>query len=78
MDPNANLEEQARLLAAQDAGPLDYADRVRLRDLRLSLAGWIHGGGFDPVWEKFPGATEAFKQWHQQEYRRPGVPYAPR
>lgn len=63
MDPNANLQEQERLLAElagiDAAGNRHLSDscfaewrrlRARLRELRQALRGWLDAGGFEPNW----------------------------
>jgi hypothetical protein len=53
MDPNANIDEQAQIMAV----PYRQRDRVqhaRLRELREALADWRAGGGFDPHWLNCP------------------------
>jgi hypothetical protein len=54
MDPNANLEEQrrivARILAAETA---NHYDAARLADLVEALDAWISKGGFLPeTWKR--------------------------
>jgi hypothetical protein len=73
MDPNANLQEQARLLDLNGLDRLDrdlsLADKRRLRELREALQEWRNRGGFDPQWYKFPHATRAFTRW-QANHRK--------
>jgi hypothetical protein len=64
MDPNANIEEQARIAAAiveaHDAGQRpQQCDVDRLAELVLALDGWLRSGGFLPkAWRVDPGAGE--------------------
>jgi hypothetical protein len=66
MDPNANLQEQERIIAANaiiDArGRRDIAVSERLRHLRISLTQWIAGGGFHPDWTACPLAARYFRR----------------
>lgn len=56
MDPNANLEEQRRIVArlTDGEGPDDPgADAYRLAELAQALDEWISGGGFLPdAWRR--------------------------
>jgi hypothetical protein len=52
MDPNANLQEQERILAARAPGTRTNAGR--LTELRAALAQWLHRGGFQPDWTAAP------------------------
>jgi hypothetical protein len=63
MDPNANLQEQALILAAVAIGTADRSDRARLRELREALHGWLAHGGFAPAWSALPEATSAYRAW---------------
>lgn len=63
MDPNANLREQADLLADPHHGSLHNYDRYRLHDLRIALRDWLQGGGFAPDWDRYPAAAANFKRW---------------
>lgn len=58
MDPNANLQEQERILTTG-------GDRARLRELRVALGEWLEGGGFAPDWSQAPRAARAFKGYFQ-------------
>lgn len=69
MDPNANLREQAELLAilakgAQrvfvETGEDARAIRRRLADLRALLAEWLQRGGFAPDWTRYPAASRYY------------------
>lgn len=76
MDPNANLQEQERLIAAlartvTDAHRREWKterrhDRARLRELRRALVEWLRpifgrdGGGFEPRWHECPRAAAWF------------------
>ncbi len=55
MDPNANLQEQERILAGRTR------DAPRLRELRQALTGWLRAGGFAPNWEVCPLASAYFR-----------------
>jgi hypothetical protein len=57
MDPNANLQEQERILT-DHSGDLRRAraDCDRLLDLRQALYDWIRDGGFEPDWTLAPRA----------------------
>ncbi len=55
MDPNANIVEQERILAAKGR-----RDGARLRELRLALWGWFHAGGFLPDWTAAPQAARHY------------------
>ena len=60
MDPNANLQEQERILESL-IEPADRRTRAyqkrRLAELRDALADWIRCGGFQPDWTKAPRAS---------------------
>ncbi len=56
MDPNANLQEQERILSSSDLRP-------RMRELREALHGWCRGGGYAPQWDKCPRAARAYWRW---------------
>lgn len=73
MDPNANLQEQERIidrLAVIDAVgnrriPDDvFAEwreaRQRLRELRNALTDWLAIGGFEPDWSAAPNARNYY------------------
>lgn len=64
MDPNANLKEQAELIA--DGLPDAMSDRRRLSELRRALFDWITGGGFEPDWRAYPAASKAYRVWLRQ------------
>lgn len=57
MDPNANLQEQDRLLAQATR---DVHDRACLRELRSALSEWLRCGGFAPDWTKAPRAARYY------------------
>lgn len=48
MDPNANKQEQNRILARIKAGKADEDDLERLQELQDALSGWLANGGFPP------------------------------
>lgn len=64
MDPNANLQEQERILCNRlrvrygEPKP----DAPRLRELRHALIEWLRGGGFEPDWVVCPHAATYYKQ----------------
>lgn len=60
MDPNANLQEQHRLLTVTGGG-----GRARLRELREALDQWISRGGAHPVWADYPDTTRSFREWQR-------------
>lgn len=67
MDPNANLREQAELLAHLRTGAAmaesrdaRRSNRSRLAELRSALTDWLHGGGFAPDWSRYPAAARYF------------------
>lgn len=61
MDPNANLAEQAAILAMPKRH--NY-DRYRLYDLRVALRDWLRAGGFSPTnTAKHVEAWSKFEQW---------------
>jgi hypothetical protein len=72
MDPNANLQEQERILDRFSAstGTLDKrtrniiaslsTDHERLWDLRQALYDWIRDGGFQPDWTLAPNAAKYY------------------
>ena len=52
MDPNANLNEQRRIIArmlADDSESIDTGDALRLAELAQALDEWIANGGFLPA-----------------------------
>lgn len=53
MDPNANLRE----ILEHFSRYRNDCDRDRVQDLLVSLAAWIHGGGFVPVVKEQQGRT---------------------
>lgn len=59
MDPDANLQEQERILASGARGP---ANRVRLHDLREELWRWLRRRGYEPRWSECPKAAVHFKE----------------
>lgn len=66
MDPNANLAEQASILAGrtqEPAEPYSEIDAPRLRELRVALDQWLYRGGFEPDWTAYPDATHRFYAW---------------
>lgn len=60
MDPDANLQEQERLLQQRTRGS---ADRGRLRDLREALWRWLNRRGHEPRWSECPRAAVHFKSY---------------
>jgi hypothetical protein len=62
MDPNANLQEQERIISRNNptVGRIPSEDRLRLRELRIALLAWIQGGGFSPRWEDCPNAAKYY------------------
>lgn len=58
MDPNANLAEQERILAAGAAHAT--AQRARLHELRQALNNWIGHDGFAPDWSRCPRAAKYY------------------
>ena len=52
MDPDANLNEQRRIVArmlAHDSEAIDTNDAIRLAELAQALDEWITKGGFLPA-----------------------------
>lgn len=72
MDPNANLQEQERILARKHTpcgvdGPTQAdidqlrADHPRLIELRWALRDWLYErGGFEPDWSACPNARKFY------------------
>jgi hypothetical protein len=58
MDPNANLQEQERILGAH--GRVHELDRQRLAELRAALSRWLSRHGFAPDWDACPRAARHF------------------
>lgn len=59
MDPNANLQEQERIIRYRtNTGTRET--RARLRELRQALTEWIRGGGFEPDWSQAPNARKYY------------------
>lgn len=67
MDPNANLQEQERIInraqrqeasahIVHDRYEFTPEDRERLYELREALTGWLSRGGFAPDWNLGPVA----------------------
>lgn len=59
MDPNANLQEQERIILRLRTS----TSRVgigRLADLRQALREWLRGGGFAPDWTQAPAAARYY------------------
>lgn len=55
MDPNETLRlihEQIKLLL--------YAERIELRELCMTLYAWLNRGGFEPVWRRYPIASNYY------------------
>lgn len=61
MDPNANLQEQERILQ-QPLYERPHHAQVRLRELRQALTGWLSAGGFEPDWSDCPNAARYYKK----------------
>ena len=73
MDPNANLQEQERIIARfhAETGDLNETtrniiktlstDHERLQELRDALYDWLRSGGFEPDWSKAPQAACYFR-----------------
>jgi hypothetical protein len=47
MDPDANYQEQKRIMAIPPRHRT-VKNRARLRDLKAALRDWLRGGGFPP------------------------------
>lgn len=62
MDPNANLAEQAALVAELETTYSQETDD-RLRLLRHDLRQWLVRGGFEPLWERHPRAAGLYHEW---------------
>lgn len=62
MDPNANVQEQERILTQQIRadGTLHNYDRYRLHDLCVALRDWLSRGGFEPDWSLAPNARKYY------------------
>lgn len=77
MDPNANLQEQERLIASMHRLPttadlLLKEKRARLKELRVALVDWLKGGGFTPDWTQCPKAARYFAKlggmaWYERK-----------
>lgn len=68
MDPNANLQEQERILNGrkrEPREPFSDIDAPRLRELREALNTWLVNGGFEPDWTKAPNASRYYGQSHK-------------
>jgi hypothetical protein len=63
MDPNANLQEQERILAERKRTGMTRADSGRLLELRQALVQWFHAGGFRPDWSAAPLASKYWHHW---------------
>ena len=48
MDPNANLDEQRRIINRALASEIGDAEALRLAELARALDEWISSGGFLP------------------------------
>lgn len=61
MDPNANLQEQERLIEQH----VQAFGRVRpssdLRELQSALREWLDRGGFAPDWSQAPRAAKYYE-----------------
>jgi len=57
MDPQANIEEQERIITRRLEGTPQPDDEVRLAELRIALRGWLAAGGFQPTWTTAPRAA---------------------
>lgn len=64
-DPNTNLDQQERLLAALalEIGPTADDLRLRLAVARADLRQWLDEGGYEPKWERCPIAAP---YWHRR------------
>ena len=62
MDPDANLDEQERLMLYGNART--KAETERLKDLRAALGQWLARGGYEPKWSKCPVAA----YWMRRNY----------
>lgn len=64
MDPNANLQEQERIIVHPTVQDRAYAQamRTRLSELRVALREWLQAGGFAPDWSKAPRAAKYYGQ----------------
>lgn len=60
MDPDANLREQENILSSSARGA---EDRVRLKELREALWGWLRSHGFEPRWSECPKASKHYKSY---------------
>jgi hypothetical protein len=61
MDPNANLQEQERIIAERELPNPDWREYAeRLLDLRQALYDWLRDGGFEPDWSKAPNAAKHY------------------
>ncbi|HEY3499430.1 MAG TPA: hypothetical protein VGK73_32295 [Polyangiaceae bacterium] len=62
MDPNANLQEQERIIVSRrgEVVHVDPAESARLAELRAGLVSWLAGGGFEPAWYQAPRASAYF------------------
>jgi DNA-binding SARP family transcriptional activator len=76
MDPNANLQEQERILerarelyAANKSGDTDaielakyhaQGDKATMRELRSAHREWLSNGGFAPDWDTCPRAAKYY------------------
>lgn len=60
MDPNANLQEQERILSRKRTEGFLPGDRSRLHDLRDALRVWLMNGGFSPDWTLCPLAKKYY------------------
>lgn len=91
MDPNANLDEQERILQALadidtvlDVTHARTSDTERLRsrlfELRVALANWLHDGGFAPDWSRAPMCLAFYRDYivHKAVHRLTGVGYSGR
>lgn len=69
MDPNANLQEQERIVLLAERRPLDRvqfresrAAQARLKELRWALSRWLANNGFEPDWSLAPVARAYYKR----------------
>lgn len=62
MDPNANLQQQERIIAdrTRPDGTLHNYDRYALHGLRMELRAWLDRGGFEPNWDQAPNARQYY------------------
>ena len=69
MDPDANLQEQERILdqstaifGRENLRTLPPDVMPRMRELQAALRAWLQAGGFAPDWSKAPRAAKYYGQ----------------